>query len=135
MVDRDDDLEDGIDGESPQPDDDDRVRDGEIDEIDGEYEEIEPTDPINIDNPNPVATARRRHGLGGAMIAAGMFGLDQALTGKQKPDHAEIQESSSEPVDVDKDGITVVIDDATTIQTPALERRPPVGLNKKPKRR
>ncbi|MCU1388788.1 MAG: hypothetical protein JWL72_2126 [Ilumatobacteraceae bacterium] len=127
MADRDDDLDEVIDDESHEPDE------AISDELDDEFEEIE-SDPIDIDDPKPLAAARRRKGLGG-MIAAGMFGLDQALTGKQKPDQAEIQESSSEPVDVDKDGIKVVIDDGTTVQTPALERRPPLGLNKKSKRR
>lgn len=132
MADRDDDLDDVID---------EHTDDSEIEQIDeaddvviDEGEDVE-LDAIDIDNSNPVETARRRHGMGGAMIAAGMFGLDQALTGRQKPEQAEIQESSSEPVDVDRDGIKVVIDEATTVQTPALERRPPVGLHKKPKRR
>jgi hypothetical protein len=103
---------------------------GEVEDSDGEKVE-----PISIDNPDVVGTARRRYGAGGAALAAGMFGLDQALTGKQKPDSVQIQESPSDPVDVDKDGFQLTIDEVTSVEAPALERRPPLVLNKKRRRR
>ncbi|MCU1392299.1 MAG: hypothetical protein JWM34_727 [Ilumatobacteraceae bacterium] len=112
--------------------------DGIDDELDDELDDEDAPDdldPISIDNPDPVATARRKFGAGGAILAAGMFGVDQALTGKQKPEFAEIQESSSQPVDLDKDGFHLAIDEARSVDAPALERRPPIGVNKKSKRR
>ena len=122
--------DDALDNEIDAPDDQTELT-NEI-ELPEEGDELE---PLSIDNPNPVETARRRHGKGGAMMAAGMFGLDQALTGRQKPDNVQIQEAPTDPIDVDKDGINVVIDADVSVQAPALERRPPVGLNKKPRRR
>ena len=97
-----------------------------------EADELEPIDPVNYDL---VATARRRYGLAGAGIAAAMFGIDQALTGKQKPETVQVQEAAGQPVNVDDDGITVPIDNVMSVQAPALERRPPLGLHKKPRRR
>lgn len=82
-----------------------------------------------------IESARRRHGTMGAALGAGMFGLDQALTGKQKPDVVQIQEAPSDPVDVDKNGIQLMIDELTSVNAPALERRDPVGLHKKKSRR
>ena len=95
-------------------------------------DELEPIDPSN---PDVVATARRRYGSAGAGLAAAMFAIDQALTGKQKPDTVQVQEAAGDPLDLDEDGITVAIDDVMSVQAPALERRPPLGLNKKPRRR
>lgn len=92
-------------------------------------------EPIDIDNPDPVETARRRYGRGGGILAAGMFGLDKALTGKVKPDDmVQVQEAATEPIDLDKDGFQLTIDDSTTVEAPAMERRPPLVSKKKPRR-
>jgi hypothetical protein len=95
-------------------------------------DELEPIDPVNYD---VVATARRRYGSAGAGLAAAMFAIDQALTGKQKPETVQVQEATGKPIDVDNDGITFPIDDVLSVEAPALERRPPLGLHKKPRRR
>jgi hypothetical protein len=106
---------------------------GEADQHDAEVgEPLAPLEPVDVD---VVANARRRYGSAGAGLAAAMFGVDQALTGKQKPEFVQVQEASSEPLDVDNDGITVTIDEVMSVQAPALERRAPLGLNKKPRRR
>lgn len=101
-------------------------------EPDQEIDEIEPLDPSN---PDVVATARRRYGSVGAGLAAAMFAVDQALTGKQKPETVQVQEASGQPQNVDDEGITVTIDEVLSVQAPALERRPPLGLDKKSRRR
>ena len=115
------------DGEQQHIDDepDDEVAEAEADEL-------EPIDPNNYD---VVATARRRYGTAGAGLAAAMFAIDQALTGKQKPETVQVQEATGKPINVDNDGIIFPIDDATSVQAPPLERRPPLGLHKKPRRR
>lgn len=91
--------------------------------------------PIDPSNPDVVETARRRYGSAGAGLAAAMFAVDQALTGKQKPETVQVQEAAGDPVNVDDDGITVAIDEDRSVQAPPLERRPPLGLHKKPRRR
>lgn len=109
-------------------------------DLDVEAEPIDPESLIWVDSvtlyPDPVEAARRRYGKGGSMLAAGMFGLDQALTGKVKPDDmVQVQEAPTEPIDLDKDGFQLAIDDSTSVEAPALERRPPIGLGKKKARR
>ena len=53
---------------------------------------------------DPVSTARRRHGGVGAIMAAGMFGLDQALGRKPKEEAPIVMAASDEPVDIDQRG-------------------------------
>jgi hypothetical protein len=100
---------------------------------------LRPTDetvePIDIDNPDVVATARRKYGKGGSLLAAGMFGLDKLLADKKKAESVQIQEAPTDPVDVDTEGIQVQIDDILSVNAPPLERKPPIGLNKKKPRR
>ncbi|MGB8857861.1 MAG: hypothetical protein WCC60_01330 [Ilumatobacteraceae bacterium] len=72
---------------------------------------------------DPIATARRRHGAAGAMLAAGMFGVDIALGRKPKEEAPIVVASSSEPVDIETDGIEVPIDETTSVFAPP---QPPV---------
>ena len=67
---------------------------------------------------DPVGTARRRHGAAGAMLAAGMFGVDIALGRKPKEEAPIVMAASSEPVDIDKDGIEIPIDENTSAYAP-----------------
>lgn len=67
---------------------------------------------------DPVGTARRRHGAAGAMLAAGMFGVDIALGRKPKEEAPIVMAASSEPVDIDKDGIEIPIDENTSVYAP-----------------
>jgi len=115
---------------------------GELDgdEAEVRYEEAEvrydeePAE-LDLDSGDVVANARRRYGGGGALLAAGMLGLDKLLTDKKKPDSVQVQEAASEPVDVDKAGIQVMIDELTSVEAPPLERREPLSLKKKRSRR
>jgi hypothetical protein len=80
--------------------------------------ELEPSaDPIN--------TARRRHGMAGAVLAAGLFGVDVALGRKPREDIPVVVASNSEPVDIDTDGIRVDLDGETSVVAPALPRSEP----------
>lgn len=67
---------------------------------------------------DPVGTARRRHGAAGAILAAGMFGVDIALGRKAKEEAPIVMAASSEPVDIEKDGIEVPIDENTSVFAP-----------------
>ena len=75
---------------------------------------------------DPVRTARRRHGPAGAIVAAGMFGLDQALGRKPKEEAPIVMAASDEPVDIDHEGITVPVDDRVSVIAPAQPRSDPL---------
>ena len=74
---------------------------------------------------DPIATARRRHGTAGAVLAAGLFGIDIALGRKPREDIPVVVASSSEPTDIDTDGIRLDVDEQTTVVAPALPRSEP----------
>lgn len=82
-------------------------------------EEVPVLEPVS----DPVGTARRRHGAAGAMLAAGMFGVDIALGRKPKEDAPIVVTASGEPGNIDTDGIEIPIDEATSVFAPA---QPPV---------
>src|SRR5215213_639953 len=110
------------------------------DESDDSVEDLEgPADLVPLYDDRSTADvieyARRRYGAGGGMLAAGMLGLDIALGNKKKPDSVQVQEASSDPVDVDTSGISVIVDERTEVAAPPLERREPLGLKKKRSRR
>lgn len=75
---------------------------------------------------DPVRTARRRHGAAGAIVAAGMFGLDQALGRKPKEEAPIVMAASDEPVDIDHAGITVAIDEGVSVIAPPQPRSDPL---------
>ncbi len=82
-----------------------------------------------------IATARRRHGAAGAIVAAGMLGLDQVLGRKPREEAPVVVSAPTEPVDVDEDGITVAVDDDTAVVAPPLPRRPPAAADADSRRR
>lgn len=85
----------------------------EMHEADKVIESLEPES-------DPVATARRRHGAAGAVLAAGMFGVDIALGRKPKEEAPIVVDASSDPHDIDKDGIRIAVDDQTHVWAPPL---------------
>lgn len=76
---------------------------------------------------DPITTARRRHGTAGAVLAAGLFGIDVALGRKPREDIPVVVSSNSDPTDIDTDGIRVDVDEQTTVVAPALPRQEPPG--------
>ena len=91
------------------------------DEQDVALDDADLNDPVEFDvEPisDPVGTARRRHGAAGAILAAGMFGVDIALGRKAKQEAPIVMAASSEPVDIEKDGIEVPIDENTSVFAP-----------------
>ena len=75
---------------------------------------------------DPVGTARRKHGAAGAVLAAGLFGVDVALGRKPKEEIPVVVDAAGEPGDIDTDGIRVSIDHQVEIVTPPIPRREPV---------
>ncbi len=84
---------------------------------------------------DPVRTARRRHGAAGAIMAAGMFGLDQALGRKPKEEVPIVMAASDEPVDIDDLGIIVPVDDVVSVVAPPQPRSDPLPSRRRRKRR
>jgi hypothetical protein len=78
-----------------------------------------------------IDTARRRHGTAGAIVAAGMLGIEQVLGRKPKEEAPIVVAAPTDPLDVDRDGIAVVIDDEVALVAPALPRTAPVQRQNK----
>jgi hypothetical protein len=83
---------------------------------------------------DPVPAARRRRGAA-AIVAAGMFGLDQALGRKPKEEAPIVMAASDEPVDIDHEGIVVPVDSSTSILAPPQPRSDPLPGRRRRKRR
>jgi hypothetical protein len=95
---------------------------------------IEQPDP-STESFNPVANARRRHGAAGAMLAAGMFGLDQFLGRKAKEEAPIVMAASDQPVDIDHEGIVVPVDDRYSVLAPPQPRSDPLPSRRRRHRR
>ncbi len=61
-----------------------------------------------------IQRAQRKYGAMGAIVASSMLGLDKLLGRKPKEEGAVIWEASGEPEDIDKNGISIEIDESTT---------------------
>lgn len=84
---------------------------------------------------DPIRAARRRHGAAGAIVAAGMFGLDQALGRKPKEEAPIVMAAADEPVDIDHEGIVVPVDRDLSVIAPPQPRSEPVLSRRRRKRR
>lgn len=92
-------------------------------------------EPDEDRNAEPVDSAladraRRRYGAAGAIVAAGMLGLDKVLGRKPKDDGAQVQEALGEPGDIDADGIVVDVDDERQVHSQP-SRRPAHGHHRR----
>ncbi|MGA0366313.1 MAG: hypothetical protein ACO3N1_04020 [Ilumatobacteraceae bacterium] len=78
--------------------------------------DLEPVEPLTVtsDDAQMMATARRRYGAVGAMVAGGMLGLDRLLGRKPKEESPVVWEASGEPEDIDR-GMTIDIDEDTSV--------------------
>lgn len=72
-----------------------------------------------------IDTARRRYGSVGAIVAGGMLGLDRLLGRKVKEEAPVVWEASGEPEDIDR-GMTIDVDDDTTVVSSPRRARPRV---------
>lgn len=86
--------------------------------------------PLELEPTDVVAAARRRHGAAGAVVAAGMLGLEQVLGRKPKEEAPVVVAAPTDPIDVDRDGIAVVIDDEVSLVAPPLPRTPPISARR-----
>ncbi len=72
-----------------------------------------------------IEAGRRKGGLAGAAMAGAMLAVSEIVEGPPKEDAPVTVEASSEPDDVDRDGIDVSVGDVD-VAAPALERLDPV---------
>jgi hypothetical protein len=72
-----------------------------------------------------VRRARQRFGPIGVMMAAGMIVFDQLLGKEKREEAAVIVETSGEPGNIDNDGITLILNETTTVFSPAPCARVP----------
>jgi hypothetical protein len=91
----------------------------------GEHDDISET----------IANARRRHGSAGAIIAAGMLGLDQVLGRKPREEAPIVISTGDEPIDIDDDGIVLQIDDQTSVVAPPQPRPDPFPPRRRARRK
>jgi hypothetical protein len=85
----------------------------------------------------PIATARRRYGVAGAIMGAGLLGIEQALGLRKVKEEAPIVvAAATEPVDIDSEGIDMAVDEQTSVYAPPQPRsKPPTKPRTKPAHR
>lgn len=100
----------------------DELHDGDDDTPDDAQEfALDPT----LDDEQLITSARRRHGALGGIVAAGMLGIDKVLGRKPREEIPVVVDAPTEPIDIDADGISMQLDDETSVVAPPLPRTPP----------
>ncbi len=110
---------------------DDTAAEHPTDETHDEPHEPAGDEPLEPAGGDLVETARRRHGTAGAIVAAGMLGIDQVLGRKPKEEAPIVVAAPTDPLDVDRDGISVAIGDEVALVAPPLPRTAPVQRQSK----
>ena len=120
----DDGLEIELDAYLPEDDQRDDPEDAlaEDDDLDDEDDELDDEDDELDDEPADghramVDHARRRYGTMGAVMAGGFLGLDKVLGRKAKEEAPVEWETPGEPLDIDRKGITVPLDDDAKVHS------------------
>ena len=62
--------------------------------------------------------ATQRYGTVGALLAGGMVVFDRLLGRKPKQEAAVVIEASGEPGNIDHEGITLILNESTTVISP-----------------
>jgi hypothetical protein len=70
-----------------------------------------------------VRRAVQRYGTVGAMLAGGMVVFDKLLGRKPKQEAAVVIEASSDPIDIEREGITIELHEHLTVHSPAPSKR------------
>lgn len=72
-----------------------------------------------------IAAGRRKGGVAGAAMAGAMLAVAEIYEGPPKEQAPVTVEASSDPTDIDTDGLQVSVGDVD-VEAPALERMDPV---------
>lgn len=70
-----------------------------------------------------VRRATQRYGTVGALLAGGMVVFDRLLGRKPREEAAVVIEASGEPGNIDDEGITLILNETTTVISPAPHAR------------
>lgn len=73
-----------------------------------------------------IAAGRRKGGAAGAAMAGAMLAVAEIYEGPPKEDAPVTVEASSDPHDIDRDGVDVTVGDVD-VTAPPLERIDPIG--------
>ncbi|HUF97290.1 MAG TPA: hypothetical protein VMM60_04115 [Ilumatobacter sp.] len=73
-----------------------------------------------------IAAGRRKGGVAGAALAGAMFAVAEIYEGPRKEKTSGVVEASSDPNDLDVDGLEVTVGEVS-VASPALERLEPVS--------
>lgn len=104
----------------PVDDADDQIADDQIEGV-----PVDGVPDLSIE-PTPIATARRQHGIAGAIMAGAMLAIDEAMgLRKVKQEAPIVIDASSDPLDIDSDGIDIPVDDQTSVFAPPQPRSKP----------
>jgi len=80
-----------------------------------------------------IAAGRRKGGVAGAALAGAMFAVAEIYEGPRKERSSVVVEASSDPNDLDTDGLEVTVG-GVSVAAPALERLEPVSERDRRKR-
>ena len=72
-----------------------------------------------------IEAGRRKGGLAGAAMAGAMLAVNEIVEGPKKDDKPVTVEASSDPDDIDRDGIALEVGEVG-VEAPALERIDPI---------
>jgi hypothetical protein len=105
--------------------------------VDGSDELDELDRPVRVE---PVAPIRRTpNRKGAAMLAAGMFAIDDLLRKKPREEAPIVVDANGQPVDIDTEGIQVSVESSdggeVSVAAPALPRSRPVTSARPARRR
>ena len=98
------------------------------------FDDAEQVEQLELSD--PIAVARRRHRTAGAMLAAGMLGLEQALGLRKPKEEAPIViDASDDPLDIDRDGMSFAVDNGTSVFASPQPRSEPLLSRRRRRRR
>jgi len=80
-----------------------------------------------------IAAGRRKGGVAGAALAGAMFAVAEIYEGPRKEKSSVVVEASSDPNDLDADGLELTVGDVS-VAAPPLERLEPVSERDRRKR-
>ena len=80
-----------------------------------------------------IAAGRRKGGVAGAALAGAMFAVAEIYEGPRKERSSVVVQASSDPNDLDADGLEVTVGEVS-VAAPALERLEPVSERDRRKR-
>ena len=80
---------------------------------------------LAVQRTSAIAAGRRKGGVAGAAMAGAMLAVAEIYEGPPKEDAPVTVEASSDPTDIDRDGVDVTVGEVD-VSAPALERIDPL---------